>query len=211
MHWSPPNDFIPIFEKNGFIERLDYYIFEQVCGWIQSHKGEGIPPISVNLSGITLVQADLCDNLKRIMEQYEITPDQIDVELTETAFVDSSDEALSAVSQLKAMGLAISMDDFGAGISSLNRLKKIDIDTLKIDRELIIDQEENEKGASILKNILMMAKDLNVKTVAEGIETQQQLEILQSFGCDMGQGYYFSRPVSGAQLLALCKRGIFGK
>ncbi|WP_249030269.1 EAL domain-containing protein [Tannockella kyphosi] len=190
-----PSNFIPIFEKNGFIEKLDYYIFETVCQFIVANKDIDLPIISINMSGFTITKGNVLSKLKSILTKYDVSPNKIDIELTETAFIDNGDIVINTLNELRNYGFTVSMDDFGAGLSSLTRLKSITIDTLKIDRELIVENKTNHKGTSILKNILSLAKDIQVTTVGEGIETFEQLELLKSLGCDIGQGYYFYRPL----------------
>ncbi|MFI3254090.1 MAG: EAL domain-containing protein [Eubacteriales bacterium] len=191
----PPNDFIPLFERNGFIEKLDYYVLDAVCQFITTHREKNLPRISVNLSGISAIREHLVENLMEVLERHNVTPKEIDIEITESAFVENFENAVSKLDFLRELGFTISMDDFGAGISSLGRLKEIPIDILKIDREFIIDSLENKKGAIIIHNVVRMAKDLKVETVAEGIETQEQLDFLKNLGCDVGQGYFFNRPL----------------
>ncbi|MFI3237325.1 MAG: EAL domain-containing protein [Lachnospiraceae bacterium] len=189
----PPNLFIPIFERNGFMETLDYYILDKACLFVKENPNT--PKISVNLSGITMVSEHVVERVLHIIKSYDIPFEKIDIEVTETAFVDRYKFVLKVLDTFKVHGLTISMDDFGAGISSLNRLKNLPIDTLKIDREFIVDSLENEKGAHIIKHVIDMAKDLGLETVAEGIETKEQEEFLNKLGCDIGQGYFFARPL----------------
>ncbi|MFI3176752.1 MAG: EAL domain-containing protein, partial [Eubacteriales bacterium] len=196
----PPDCFIPIFEKNGFIEELDYYVFEEVCAFINRQKGMA-PIISVNLSWITVGKDNLIQRLEAILEKYQVKPIQIDLEITESAFVDQFEDSLSRLEHLRSLGFTISMDDFGAGISSLNRLKEIPLDIMKIDRGFVMDSLENKKGKIIIENVIQMGKKLNLETVAEGIETKEQLEFLRDMGCDVGQGYYYARPLPEGEFL----------
>lgn len=191
----PPDNFIPLFEKNGFIEKLDYYVVEEACRFISENNHLELPIISVNLSGITVLKEDLIENIIGIVDKHNIRPEQLDFEITESAFLSSFDQAIDKLDILREKWFKISMDDFGAGVSSLNRLKNIPLDILKIDREFIIDSLENKKGATIIKNIIKMAEELNLETVAEGIEEKEQFEFLRDSGCNVGQGYYFSRPL----------------
>ncbi|MFI3201402.1 MAG: GGDEF domain-containing phosphodiesterase [Eubacteriales bacterium] len=196
-----PNDFIPLFEKNGFIEKLDYYVLESVCQFISDHKSESIPRISVNLSGITLMKEDLMNQFNEILKAYDIRQNQIVVEVTETAFALHFDEAAERIAKLREAGFAVAMDDFGAGVSSLNRLKDITIDLLKMDRGFITDSIDSNKGTAIIRNVLNMATELELESVGEGIETEEQLHMLQEMGCDIGQGYYFARPLPPEEFL----------
>lgn len=199
----PPSHFVPIFEKNGFISRLDIYVFGEVCRFIHDNRTMRVPKISVNLSGITIQREDLVEKLLDLTRRYIVSPSEIDIEITETAFVKRFDVLAVRVRDLRMAGFTISMDDFGAGISSLNRLKSMEIDTIKIDREFIVNSLENEKGTRIIKNIIRMAKDINVEIVAEGIEMSAQSQFLLENGCDVGQGYFFSKPLPEEQFVKM--------
>lgn len=144
-----------------------------------------------------------------VLDKHQVSPDEIDLEITESAFVENVDFNVEKLDYLRSLGFTISMDDFGAGISSLGRLKEIPIDVLKIDREFIVDSLENEKGATIILNIVRMAQDLKIETVAEGIELKEQLDFLESLGCDVSQGYFFSRPVNREHFLSVLKKKDF--
>lgn len=201
----PPNEFIPLFEKNGFIERLDFYVLEQVCQFIADNPLENLPRISVNISGITIMQPDVVKNILDVLEHTGVSATMIDIEITETAFVEQFDRAKDSIALLRELGCTISMDDFGAGISSLNRLREISVDIIKIDREFIINSLSDEKGSTIIRNILKMAKSLHLETVAEGVETPAQCAFLKQLGCDVAQGYYYFRPMSAADFLKQLK------
>lgn len=190
-----PDDFIPLFEKNSFIIKLDYYVLESVCKLISNSNYE-LPQISVNLSGRTLLDKALVENYVRITNKYKVNPSQLEIEITESAIIESYDIVKNRVAQLKKAGFTISLDDFGTCISLLNRLQDLNVDIIKLDREFINSSLSRDKGISIIKNILTMSKELNLITVAEGIETQKQLNILKGLKCDIGQGYYFTEPMS---------------
>ncbi|MFI3176990.1 MAG: bifunctional diguanylate cyclase/phosphodiesterase [Eubacteriales bacterium] len=200
-----PDEFIPVFEKNGFIEKIDYYVVEQVCQFIRENEAYHLPVLSINLSGITVINDDVVENIMKIVQQYKIKPSQLDLEITESAFVGNLYKVVDKIKELRTKWFKISMDDFGSGISSFNRLKSIPLDILKIDREFIIDSIENDKGGAIIKNILNMATDLGLESVAEGIETKEQCKFLQELGCNVGQGYYFARPLPPEEFLAKIK------
>lgn len=202
----PPNQFIPLFEKNGFVEKVDYYVLEEVCSFLAVNTQKDIPIISVNVSGITILKENVVKKIMNILDKYGINPEQIDLEITESAFVGSFAQAAKQIDILREAGFTISMDDFGAGISSLNRLKEINIDTLKIDRGFIVDTLDNPKGKQIIKSVIEMSKALSIETVAEGIETNEQLEFLEELGCDIGQGYYFSRPLEEEKFIEYVDR-----
>lgn len=198
-----PNDFIPLFEKNGFIEKLDYYVLESVCRFISNHNKENeIPRISVNLSGITLMKSDLIERFKEILGRYQVKQEQIVVEITETAFVAHFDEVAKQIADLRSVGFAIAMDDFGAGVSSLNRLKDVTIDLLKLDQGFIKESMDKNKSSVIVRNVLNMVTEMNLESVGEGIETEEQLNMLKELGCDIGQGYYFAKPLPEEEFLA---------
>lgn len=196
-----PNDFIPLFEKNGFIEKLDYYVLESVCQFISTHEENMVPRISVNLSGITLMKDDLMQNFKEILNKYHVKQEQIVVEVTETAFASRFDEASERIEDLRTAGFAVAMDDFGAGVSSLNRLKDVTIDLLKMDREFITESINSSKGNIIIRNVLNMASELELESVGEGIETEEQLNLLKELGCDIGQGFHFAKPLPEEEFL----------
>lgn len=190
----PPYQFIPLFERNGFVEQLDYYVLSKACVFLNTHPDFPQGKISVNLSGVTLLQDDVVQSVMAVVQGHNIAPERLDLEITESAFVEDG-AVLEKVQELRSYGFSISMDDFGAGVSSLNRLKNIQVDTLKIDREFIIDAIENPRSCKILQPVIQMAKALQLETVAEGIETEQQCMLLQSLGCDVGQGFYYAKPM----------------
>lgn len=202
----PPNDFIPVFEENGFIEKLDYYVIEEACQFIQQNRGHKFPKISVNISGVTMMKKRMVPTLVAITQKYGIDPSELDLEITESAFVDHSKFSLTVVRKLRSLGFTISMDDFGTGISTLNRLKDIHFDTLKIDRGFIVDSLDNQRSTKIIENVIHMAKDLNLETVAEGIETPEQLLFLRNMGCEYGQGFYFSKPLPADEFLEILNK-----
>lgn len=200
----PPNDFIPLFEKNGFIEKLDYYVLDTACKFVAENKNTiNIPTISINLSSITLMKTDIVEKIIAIVNKYSLENNCIELEVTESAFVDQFEVALEKIDNLRSKGFAISMDDFGTGVSSLGRLKNMDIDVLKIDREFVIETLVNKKSDVILENVIKMANQLDLETIAEGIETKEQLVFLRESGCNVGQGYYFARPLPEDEFLKL--------
>lgn len=189
-----PDNFIPLFEENRFIIQLDYYVLRKVCELISTHTLD-FPVISVNLSGITLLQDNLLEKYTEILNEYHISPEKIEIEITESAIIENFEIVHSRVAALREIGFSISIDDFGTGISSLNRLQDITADVIKLDRGFINATLAKDKGISIIKNVLRMADDLNLVTVAEGIETESQASLLEELGCEIGQGYYYSKPI----------------
>ncbi|MFI3228268.1 MAG: bifunctional diguanylate cyclase/phosphodiesterase [Clostridia bacterium] len=197
----PPNDFIPVFEKNGFIVTLDYYVLDEVCNFLSKYSDKKLPVISVNLSAVTIMKDDLLDKISSSISNSKVPPKMLDFEITESAIVDNFDSAIKKIHILKDLGFTIAIDDFGVGISSLSRLKSIPIDTLKIDRLFVIDAIENQKDSMIVTAIINLAKSLKMKTVVEGIENIEQKEFFEKLDCDIAQGYYYSRPLTETDFL----------
>lgn len=193
----PPNKFIPIFEKNGFILKLDDYMLEEVAkqqaDWIA--KGRRIVPISVNVSRAHFTREDLAEHICSIVDKYNIPHNVIELELTESAFFDDKKVLLNTVKKLRDAGFIVSMDDFGAGYSSLNSLKELHIDVLKIDADFFRGVEFEERGLLIVSEVIDLAKKLNMKIVAEGIESREQVDFLTAQECDLIQGYFFAKPM----------------
>lgn len=196
-----PGEFIPIFEKNGFITKLDYYVWEKVCQFIRQELDDGRKPapISVNVSRVNLYNPKFFETLIDLVEKYKIPPKYLHLELTESAFSDSESIIQEAVKYLHRAGFTILMDDFGSGYSSLNVLKDVDLDVLKIDMKFFSKGETQERGAKIIEAVIRMAESLNLTVIAEGVEDEEQVEFLTKLGCDYIQGYYFAKPMPEAQ------------
>ena len=192
-----PNMFIPIFEENGFIIQLDRYVLRRVCRMINQWKEKGYPlfPISVNQSRINFYQEEYIDELKNIIETENIDPKMIIIEITENVVIENFDTIKDTVEKLRELGFAISMDDFGSGYSSLNILKNLFIDELKLDKKFLENSSDSYREEKIIAKIIDLAKALSIKTVSEGVETERQVHFLKSVGCDIGQGYFFSKPI----------------
>ena len=193
-----PGKFIPIFEKNGFIIKLDYYVWEKVCQFIQQElkAGREPQPISVNVSRVNLYNPKFLESLIDLMEKYRIPPRYLYLELTESVFSDVETVILRTVDSLHKVGFTILMDDFGSGYSSLNVLKNVKLDVLKIDMKFMSKGEGDKRGAKILKAVIKMAESLKMPVIAEGVEEKHQVEMLKDLGCNYIQGYYFSKPIS---------------
>ena len=193
-----PNSFIPEYEKTGIITKLDMFVFESICEKLKEWKERKyrLLPISINESRKVLYNKYHVEELGEIIKKYTINPNLIELELTETAVVKDIQSAKEAERKVHSLGFVVSMDDFGVGYSSFYMLKNINIDVLKIDKSFSDEVMEDKKGRIILESIIDMAKKLEIKTVAEGIETKLQVEYLKKIGCDMVQGYYFERPIS---------------
>ncbi len=193
----PPNRFIPIFEKNGFILKLDDYMLEEIAKvqaeWLA--EGRKLVPISVNVSRAHFTREDLAEHICAIVDKYQVPHNVIELELTESAFFDDKNVLLNTVQKLRAAGFPVSMDDFGAGYSSLNSLKELQIDVLKIDADFFRGADVGERGLLIVSEVIDLAKKLNMKIVAEGIESREQVEFLTEQECDLIQGYFYSKPM----------------
>ena len=192
-----PNRFIPIFERNGFILKLDDFMLDEVARqqakWIS--EGWEVVPISVNVSRAHFTREDLAEHICGIVDKYQVPHDVIELELTESAFFDDRQVLLSTVKKLHDAGFSVSMDDFGAGYSSLNSLKELSIDVLKIDADFFRGTDSLDRGMLIVSEVINLAKKLNMKIVAEGIESREQVDFLTGQECDLIQGYYFAKPM----------------
>ena len=203
-----PGQFIPIFEANGFITKLDYYVWEKVCQFIQKRlkQYKDTEPISVNVSRVNLYNSRFVESLINLVEKYKIPPKYLNLELTESAFSDDAQLMQNAVEELRRAGFTIMMDDFGSGYSSLNILKDIDLDVLKIDMRFLSKGPSESRGEKILEAVIKMAKSLDMPVIAEGVEEEKQVKMLKRLGCDYIQGYYFAKPMPKDEYLTLLKK-----
>lgn len=204
----PPGKFIPVFEKNGFIAELDLYILEQVCIYQKKRMESGREPfpISVNISRMSMYNPKLFDIISELTNRYHVDPKNFRIEITESAYNDNPSQLLETVGRLRGNCFPVLMDDFGSGYSSLNTLKDIPIDILKLDMQFMQGFEKNGKVGTIVTSIARMSKWLNVPMLAEGVETREQYEFLASIGCSYIQGFYFSRPVPEAEFTMLIEQ-----
>lgn len=189
-----PDQFIPVIEENGFIKRLDYYIWEEACRFIKRCEAAGINncPVSVNVSRIHLRDNECIGILSDMIKDYSIQKKLLELEITETA--DDQQISMKAL-QLKEEGFTLLMDDFGSGYSSLNILLETPFDVIKLDRKFMINMMLSGKGRLILEQVITMADKLQLGVLAEGVETKEQVELLQNIGCDQVQGYYYAKPM----------------
>ena len=191
-----PGQFIPIFEKNGQISEVDKYMWRCACELLADWKKRSIDNfISVNVSPKDFYRLDVVSEFKSLVEEFGIDPVKFRIEITETAMTNDSVDMLKTISDLREYGFIVEMDDFGSGYSSLNLLKDINLDLIKIDMQFLKDSERNMKASLIIKNIINMSEDLGIDTLTEGVETAKQFEKLYDMGCWLYQGYYFSKPV----------------
>lgn len=192
-----PAQFLPLFESNGFITRLDRFMWEEACKYLVSLRERGIDiPISVNISRAHIGQTSLIDTLEALVKKYNIPPEKLELEITENLFMDDVEELFSQMDQLKEKGFRILMDDFGSGYSSLNMLRKASVDVLKIDRFFLDEIMMTSRGKIIVEASVRMAKQLGLLVIAEGVETEEQRDFLKNCGCDIVQGFLYSRPIS---------------
>ena len=192
-----PSEFIPIFEKNYFIIKLEEFVYEKVCENIQELKAEfkEIPQISVNISKESLLEKDFIEKYMKITEQYGISPNEIEIEITERTTVDSNIDMKEILEKIKGKGFSIAIDDFGTGYSSLNMLEILPIDMIKIDKSFIDRIDEKNHTINLLEIIFLITKKLNLKTVAEGVEKSEQVSYLKKVNCDFMQGYFYAKPL----------------
>lgn len=191
-----PGEFIPVFEQNGFITKLDYYVWEKVCQFIRQELDEGREPepISVNVSRMNLYQPHFLESISNLIKKYNVSPKYLYLELTESMFSDSAHVIYDSVANLHEMGFTILMDDFGSGYSSLNVLKDVDLDVLKLDMKFF-SKGSSLKGEKIVESVIRMADSLKMPVIAEGVEEKHQVEMLSMLGCNFIQGYYFAKPM----------------
>ncbi len=196
----PPGEFIPVFEKNGFIAKIDSMVFEGVCKLIDrwNKKGTDTNPstpitISCNLSRIQLYNPYVVREYSAIASKYAIWPSQVEIELTESLMMDNKTRLIKVMNEIRKAGFSISVDDFGSGFSSLSLLKDIPATVLKLDKEFLAN--DSDKEHIIIDSVINMAKKLNITTVAEGVEDEKQKNLLKDMGCDIAQGFFYARPM----------------
>ena len=206
MRWNhpqrgiiPPNEFIPVSEETGLIVPLTLWILRKSCNqlveWQKESPANRPLMMSVNLSGKHFAHPDLVDQIKGILEETQINPRSLKLELTESAIMENAETAIEMLGQIRELGVQISIDDFGTGYSSLSYLHRFPIDMLKVDRSFVSSMEDGTENGEIVRTVIALAKTLGLSVVAEGIESIHQLHQLRILGCEFGQGYLFSRPV----------------
>ncbi|MCC0665816.1 EAL domain protein [Clostridioides difficile] len=207
MGFISPVDFVPLFERNGFIVNVDMFVFEEVCKTLRKwlNKGYNPVPISVNISRVHLHRDNFIENITELINKYNISPKFIELELTESVVFDNLNILIDIIKRLKKIGFLISMDDFGSGYSSLNLLKDLPFDILKLDRVFLIETTDTKRGKIIISKIVEMSKAINIKVICEGVETNEQVEFLKEIGCDKAQGYLFAKPMVLSEFEKLLK------
>lgn len=200
-----PLEFIPVAEETGLIAPIGAWVLQAACAQTQSWQNMGLPPLrlAVNLSPRQLRQKDFLQTVRKALEESGLAASRLDLELTESMLMRDPEDAIQCLEALKADGVSCSLDDFGTGHSSLSTLKRCPIDCLKIDRSFVRDIATDPNDAAIVKTIIAMARTLNMKVIAEGVETSEQLNFLREEGCDMAQGYYFSKPLPADEFAGL--------
>ncbi len=193
----PPGKFIPLFEKNALICQLDFYMLEHVCEDLRRWIDEGLSPvcISVNFSKMHFRNEHFVDEIEKIVDRYEVPHKYIEIEITESAYEKTKENLKSILKALNEKGFSTSIDDFGAGYSSLNLLSQLDFKVLKLDKAFLDSGIEEEKVKNVIDSVITMAKKLKMKVVAEGVEKREELELLKLLSCDLIQGFYFDRPI----------------
>jgi len=199
----PPGRIIPIFEQNGFITQIDHYMIRHVARdqkkWLD--EGKSCVPVSVNVSRAHFAEDDLADQICALVDEEKAPHELIEIELTESAFFDDKKAMLAAIAKLKNYGFAVSMDDFGSGYSSLNSLKDMPLDVLKLDAEFFRGDGGDGRAQIVVSEAIRLAKNLNMRTVAEGVEVKEQVDFLAKEGCDMIQGYYYAKPMPAEEFV----------
>lgn len=192
-----PNDFIPLFEKNGFVTLIDMYMLEQSCEIIKRWIADGKTPIpiSINFSRLHLNNSNFVFDVNALVEKYDIPRKYIEIELTESTAFDNESILQDVLTKLHGYGFTVSMDDFGAGYSSLGLLKSLPVDVIKIDRSFFVENDDERRSNIVIGSMISMAHQLGIHTVAEGVETQEQVDLLRGLGCKTVQGYFYARPM----------------
>ena len=205
-----PGEFIELFERNGFVLKLDLYVFEQTCADIRRWLDEGrrVLPISINVSRLHLLDPEFVNDYKAIISKYRVPPELLELELTEHMPMASEDFLVEVFNNIAGLGISLAIDDFGSGYSSLNILHTMPFDTLKIDKMFFQDKTSSERGRRIIETVVMMAQKLGMRVVAEGVETKEQAAFLQAIGCDWVQGFYFAKPMPSKEFENLLSREV---
>lgn len=203
----PPFKFIPVFEKNGMIAQVDKYIWRSACEIISSWKGDKANLfISVNISPKDFYFMDVYAEIKALVEEFKIEPSRLRIEITETVMMTEAESRMAILSKFRESGFIVEMDDFGSGYSSLNQLKDMPLDVLKIDMKFLSKAEDNHRAETILRNVLRLSSDLGLFSLTEGVETEDQYKRLNEMGCNLFQGYYFAKPMAVADFEKLCNK-----
>jgi len=210
--FQPPDEFIPLFEQNGFVTQLDRFVWERTCQHLHEWDELGLPPfpVSVNVSRADIYNADLESILTGLVKQYQLSPNRLHLEITESAYTENTDQIVKVVTRLRELGFVIELDDFGSGYSSLSMITELPMDIIKLDMRLIQHQTARPENLGVLYFIMDLVRWMDVLAVAEGVETIEQIQRLRDAGCDIVQGYYLSKPVPVEEFQALALRQLSG-
>ena len=202
-----PGDFIPLFEENGMITDLDKHIWKSTCELL-SHWDEKFPGIfiSINVSPKDFYMTDVLSEIMSYVMKYDIDPHNLRIEVTESSMMRDTDDKMRILDEFRKQGFIVEMDDFGSGYSSLNMLKDMPVDVLKIDMNFLGKSNDQEKSDIIVKNVIGLSEDLHIVSLAEGVETVEQFDRLGELGCHLFQGYYFSKPIPVADFEAMLEK-----
>jgi EAL domain-containing protein (putative c-di-GMP-specific phosphodiesterase class I) len=196
----PPNKFIPIAEESGLIQPITVWILQQTCKqlakWRQISRATRNLIVSVNISGKHLSTDDLIDDVELALDAAKLPPPGLKLEITESTAMENAEHTINMLNRLKQIGVQLSIDDFGTGYSSLSHLHRLPFDTLKIDRSFVNRVGKKGENSEVLQTIISLAKNLKMRVIAEGIETESQFHVLRNLGCDYGQGYLLAKPLS---------------
>jgi EAL domain-containing protein (putative c-di-GMP-specific phosphodiesterase class I) len=205
-----PARFIPVAEESGLILPIGRWVLDTACRQARAWQDKGLAPVSIaiNVSAVELRAKDFLANVRQILEQYRLEPRFLELELTETFMMQDWKSTAEILRALKGLGVRIALDDFGTGYSSLSYMKRFPIDALKIDQSFVRDMTSDSDDASIVSAVIDMGRNLNMRVVAEGIQTRDQLQFLKARQCPEGQGFYFAPPVPAEQLTGLLAEGI---
>ena len=203
----PPTSFIPIAEETGMIIEIGEWVVDQACAQLARWRDAGVRDItmSVNVSVLQLLRGELTQRLCDILAEHDISPNQLELELTESMVMANAEQSITTLRQLKAVGVTLAIDDFGTGYSSLSYLKRLPIDTLKIDKEFVGDITTDPDDEAITATVITMAHSLGLNVVAEGVEIAEQVEYLREQGCDEIQGHWLSLPLPPDQCLSFLR------
>jgi EAL domain-containing protein (putative c-di-GMP-specific phosphodiesterase class I) len=200
----PPGRFIPVAEDSGLIIALGAWVLREACRQNRSWQDSGLPPlhVAVNISALQFRQAGFVDSVREVLAWSGLPSACLELEVTESVMMNAADHTIEIFDAIRAMGVKVSIDDFGTGYSSLSYLKRLPIDTLKIDQAFVRDLATDPDDAAIVGAIIGLAANLKLNVIAEGVETEAQLELLERGGCAQAQGYYFSRPLPAGEFEA---------
>lgn len=200
-----PDHFIPIFEKNGFITELDTYVWNRACKWLKDRMAAGLPtvPLAVNISRMDILNLDLAVFLPALVARYGLSPSLLHLEITESIFISQKDKMIETLCALRKAGFYIELDDFGTGYTSINVLRDLPIDMLKLDMSFMTGSDRFGRSSMITDAVVRLAGEIHMEVLAEGVETQEQIGFLSGMGCDLAQGYFYGAPMPDTRFEAL--------